>query len=86
MAQFIELLGTGGVTHFVRCSSIERVEATDNLAAEAVAPPDAPLIIVLREGRERLPVYGCTVLDVLHGIHRDDCSLASFRAEPNRPA
>ena len=76
MAQFIELMMPGGNYAYVRCASIERVEAAGMLDPKAVAPPDNPLKVVLREGKEKLTVYGCSVIDILYGIHRDDVPLA----------
>lgn len=81
MAQFIELLTPGGVSVFIRCSSIESVETAQHLAADAIAPPETPLKISLRDSPRTLMAYGCSVLDILHGVHRDDCFLDS-RGEP----
>jgi hypothetical protein len=81
IAQFIEILSPGGTSVFVRCSSIERVEVSNSLGPDAVAPPETPIRVVLRERGEKLLAYGCSVLDILHGIHRDDAFLDS-RGEP----
>ena len=86
VAQFIELLSPGGLSIFIRCASIERVEAPGSMPPDQVAPPNAPIHIIVREGREKLTAYGCSVLDILHGIHRDDCFLDSRGAdEGSRP-
>ena len=77
MAQFIELISPGGLSIFVRCASIERVEAAGNLPPDQIASPETLIHVVLREGKEKLPIYGCSVLEILHGIHRDDCFLDS---------
>lgn len=81
MAQFIELLSPGGVSVFLRCNSIERVEASGNTPPDKIAPPDEPIRVVLREGRATLQAYGCSVLDILHAIHRDDVFLDSRRED-----
>lgn len=77
MAQFIELLSPGGVSIYIRCSAIERVETNGSLGADKIAPPDAPIRVVVRDTKDVLSVFGCCVLDILHGIHRDDCFLDS---------
>ena len=84
MAQFIELQTPGAKFAYVRCAAIERVECSGALTREDIAPPDNPLIVVVREGSgvAKLQVYGCTVLDILHGIHQDGVFLNS-RDEPS---
>lgn len=77
MAQFIELLSPGRLSVFVRCGSIDRVEAPENMKPTDIASPETPLRVVFRDGGVRMSVYGCSVLDILHGIHRDDCFLDS---------
>lgn len=82
MAQFIELLLPGGQSAFVRCASIERVEVGGALGPADIAPPDNPIRVVLRDGGPKLTAYGCSVLDILHGIHRDDAFLDSRADAP----
>ena len=86
MAQFIELMVPGGTSVFIRCASIERVEAPGNLTADQIAPPEVPIKLVFRDGKERLSAYGCSVLDILHGIHRDDVFLDSRGSDEGRHA
>jgi hypothetical protein len=71
VAQFIELAVPGGSFAYIRCSCIERVECSGSLTREDIAPPDNPLRLILRDQKEKLTVYGCSVLDILHGIHQD---------------
>lgn len=78
MAQFIELRVKGRRAFvYVRCNSIVRVEAPDNLKPEDLAHPDQPINIVVRyaDQVDTLSVYACSVLEILHGIARDDCFL-----------
>lgn len=84
MAQFIELQVPGAKFAYVRCSSIERVECSNHLTREDIAPPDNPIIVVVREGNgvAKLEVFGCTVLDILFGIHRDGDFLDSRDKSP----
>lgn len=86
MAQFIELLSPGGLSVFIRCSAVERVEAPGSLPADKIAPPDAPIFIVVRDSKDRLSIFGCSVLDILHGIHRDDVFLDSRGGDEGRRA
>jgi hypothetical protein len=73
MAQFIELQVPGGKFAYVRCAAIERVECSGIMTREDIASPEHPLIVVVREGHgvAKIQVYGCSVLDILHGIHQD---------------
>lgn len=75
MAQFVELLIPGERRAYIRCSAIERVETDSSLEASAIAPPDNPVTLVLRDTQKELYVFGCSVLDILHAIHRDDVFL-----------
>lgn len=83
MAQFIELLSPGGISVFIRCAAIERVETQGMLPPDQIASPSEPIRVVLRESRDKLTTYGCSVLDILHGIHRDDCFLDSRSDAPS---
>lgn len=85
MAQFIELLSPGGLSVFIRCASIERILAPGSMPPDKIASPQEPLHIIVREGREVLSAYGCSVLDILHGIHRDDCFLDSRSGDSPSP-
>ena len=73
MAQFIEVQLPGSRFAYVRCSYIERVECPAFLGYKDIASPDKPILLVVRDQSEPLPVYGCNVADILFGIHRDDC-------------
>ena len=75
MAQFIELYSPGQIKVYIRCSAIERVEVDANLPSGDLASPNKPISLILRESQTRLDVYGCSVMDILHGIHRDDVFL-----------
>lgn len=71
MAQFLQALSEGNRSVYVRCSAIERVEAEGQDTNE-IAPPDRPILIFLRDFIWPISVYGCAVIHILHGIHRDD--------------
>ena len=77
MAQFIELQVPGASFAYVRCNTIRRVECAGSLTRSDIAPPDNPLKLFLANEPLPLTVYGCSIGDILHGIHQDDVFLNS---------